>query len=140
MNKQKIANYTRKSKYPKSSKNKPSKHRNKRVKFNGINFDSLAERDYYIHLLYLQKLGEVTDIDLQPRYLIFESYVFNGKKVQTIYYKADFKVTYLDGSEQVVDVKGDEKMVTSVFKIKKKLFEHKYKQEIKIVYKRDIGG
>jgi hypothetical protein len=47
-----------------------------------------------------------------------------------MHYVADFLVTYKDGTEKVVDVKGFE---TPVFKIKRILFELKYGKTITIV-------
>ncbi|CAK0771112.1 conserved hypothetical protein [Gammaproteobacteria bacterium] len=40
-----------------------------------------------------------------------------------ITYRADFRVTYADGHQEIEDVKG---METEIFKLKKKLFDYKY--------------
>lgn len=100
-----------------------SKYNNKKVVYDGITFDSKAERDYYLYLLDLKQRGIVTDIQLQPSFLLQEKFRKNGKLYREIAYKADFEVTYADGHVEIVDVKG---MVTKDFAIKQKLFEYKY--------------
>lgn len=110
---------------------KKSKYGNKKTKVDGILFDSKKEADYYCDLMYLKKAGEVTKIELQPKYLLQEGFTKNGKKHQEINYIADFKVTYSDGKVEIIDVKGKR---TEVFNIKLKLFEYRYKDlELKIV-------
>lgn len=65
----------------------------------------------------------MTDIQLQPSFLLQEKFRKNGKLYREITYKADFKVTYADGHVEIIDVKG---MVTKDFAIKRKVFEYKY--------------
>ena len=45
------------------------------------------------------------------------------RTVRPITYRADFRVTYVDGHQEIEDVKG---METEIFKIKRKMFEYKY--------------
>lgn len=100
-----------------------SKYNNKKVVYASITFDSKAERDYYLYLLDLKQRGIVTDIQLQPSFLLQEKFRKNGKLYRENTYKADFKVTYADGHVEIIDVKG---MVTKDFAIKRKVFEYKY--------------
>jgi hypothetical protein len=46
---------------------------------------------------------------------------------------ADFVVRFPDGRQEVVDVKGSRGTMTEVFKMKKKMFEYRYKIPLKIV-------
>jgi len=101
-----------------------NKYNNKKCEYNGINFDSQMELKFYLHLLELQKDGIVREIHLQPVYELLGAYEIEEKKVRAIKYKADFKVIYTDGHEEVIDIKG---FTTTDFLIKKKLFEYKYK-------------
>jgi hypothetical protein len=81
------------------------------------------EADYYVHLLSLAKEGIVKEIVRQPVYLLIPKFSKNGRTIRKTEYKADFLVTYADGSQLVVDVKGAQ---TDVFRLKHKLFDLNY--------------
>lgn len=100
-----------------------NKYFNQKVKVDGIEFQSTKEANYYLFLKQLQKEGEVKSIELQPKYELLPAFEKNGKKYRAITYTADFKVTYSDGREEVIDTKGYQ---TQAFRLKHKLFEHKY--------------
>lgn len=75
--------------------------------------------------------GDITDLKLQPKFELQPKYINNkGKTIRAITYIADFIYTELRagdggiGKVVVEDVKGVE---TKEFKLKKKLFENKYK-------------
>lgn len=101
-----------------------SKYNNKKTIVDNIKFDSKAEANRYIELKMLEKARKISDLELQPKFILQEQYINNkGEKIRAITYKADF--CYLEGNKIVVeDVKGVE---TKEFKIKKKLFENKYR-------------
>ena len=118
-----------------------------------ITFDSKMESEYYLYLKALKKKGIVTNIELQPEYILQEKYVrFEGKviygsdkefesikkknkltTVRAIKYIADFKATYKDGHVEIVDTKGKS---TVEFEIKKKLFMAKFPEiDFKVLIK-----
>ena len=101
-----------------------NKYNNKKTIVDGIKFDSEMESHYYIYLKHLKEIGEVVDFILQPTYLLQEGFNLNGKRIRAITYKADFKVIYKDGHEEVIDVKGK---LTEEFKIKRKMLLYKYR-------------
>ena len=101
-----------------------NKYKNKKIIVDGIKFDSEMESHYYIYLKQLKEIGEVIDFILQPTYLLQEGFNLNGKRIRPITYKADFKVIYKDGHEEVIDVKGK---LTEEFKIKRKMLLYKYR-------------
>ena len=101
-----------------------NKYKNKKTIVDGIKFDSEMESHYYIYLKQLKEIGEVIDFILQPTYLLQEGFNLNGKRIRPITYKADFKVIYKDGHEEVIDVKGK---ITEEFKIKRKMLLYKYR-------------
>ncbi|EMC7504190.1 DUF1064 domain-containing protein [Listeria innocua] len=107
-----------------------SKYNAKKVVIDNIKFDSKAEAAYYEQLKLLKMSGEVVSFDLQPEFILQDSFVKNGKKYHAIKYRADFLVRYKDGHEELIDVKG---MLTKEFRIKQKLFELRYMQSIKCV-------
>jgi hypothetical protein len=96
----------------------------------GITFDSQAESLYYNQLKYLKHAKQIKDFKLQPRYLLQDSFQKNGKTYRKIEYIADFEVTNLDGSTQIIDIKG---AITKEFAIKQKLFELKYMDSITLL-------
>lgn len=101
-----------------------NKYKNKKTIVDGIKFDSEMESHYYIYLKQLKEIGEVVDFVLQPTYLLQEGFNLNGKRIRPITYKADFKVIYKDGREEVIDVKGK---LTEEFKIKRKMLLYRYR-------------
>lgn len=107
-----------------------SKYNAKKVVIDNIKFDSKAEAAYYQQLKLLKMTGEVVSFDLQPEFILQDSFRKNGKLYRAIKYKADFFVRYSDGHEELIDVKG---MLTKEFRIKQKLFELRYMQSIKCV-------
>lgn len=102
-----------------------SKYRNEKIMFDGFKFDSNRECQRYIELKMMLKAGFIENLELQKRFVLQEGYTFHGRKIQPITYIADF--VYFDKEKQetvVEDVKG---VKTEVYKIKKKLFEYRYK-------------
>ena len=115
-----------------------TKYGSKKVEIDGHVFDSQIEAKYYKQLKWLQDNNQILFFRLQPRYLLQEAFRKNGKTFRKIEYIADFEVHHLDGSIEVVDVKG---IQTEAFKIKKKLFEHKYPHKLSLVtYSKKWGG
>lgn len=98
------------------------KYGNKQILVNGINFQSKKEANRYMELLLLERAKVISELKLQPKFLLQEAFKKNGKTYRRIEYIADFQ--YIENGKIVVeDTKGFE---TEVFKIKHKLFEYKY--------------
>jgi hypothetical protein len=107
-------------------KKKPKYH-NKRIRVDGILFDSQKEADYYSELKLQLRAGVIRGFCRQPEFILLEG--FAGRQPEI--YKADFIVFNLDGTAEIIDVKGIE---TEVFRIKQKQFAAKYPWlELKIV-------
>lgn len=128
----------------------------KKTEYEGILFDSLTELAYY---KYLKKDPAVKHIELQPGFQLVDRYQVEcirctgtGKRLSErtgnpvncplcrgagqrekpgIKYTADFRVTYIDGYEEVVDIKGYE--ASRDFPLRKKLFEIKTGKELVVV-------
>jgi len=106
---------------------KEQKYGNERVKLDGYSFDSLKERDRYLVLLMRKKMGEISELQVHPRFRL----EVKGEKVCT--YVADF--SYVCRSEWEV-VKGNALVVEDVksrptaklqsYRIKKKLMQAIY--------------
>ena len=105
---------------------KKSKYNNKRVKIDGILFDSQQEADYYSKLKLLLKAETIKGFCRQPEFILQEGI----GEVKPITYRADFIVFRNDGTSEIIDIKGYE---TDGFKLKQKLFIGKFPRlELKI--------
>ena len=100
-----------------------NKYRNKKTPVGDILFDSAKEANRYIELTHLQNAGIISNLELQPKFLLQDKFIDNeGNKHRAIYYIADFR--YLENDKIIVeDVKGKK---TDIYKLKKKLFLKKY--------------
>lgn len=104
------------------------KYHNKKVEYDGYTFDSIREKNYYIKLKLLEKAGKIKELELQKEYELQPSYKLGNKTNRKITYRADFTYkTTEDDKLHVIDVKG---FRTDVYRLKKKLFEYKYKIEL----------
>lgn len=107
-----------------------SKYGNKKTELDGLTFDSKAEALYYSELKIRHRTGDILFFRVQPRYRLLDSFEKDGKKHRPIDYIADFEIHRVDGSIEVVDVKG---AITQVFRIKQKMFEKKYPHKLTLV-------
>lgn len=107
-----------------------NKYRNKKVIVDKKEFDSKREGNRYKELKLLERAGEIKNLELQPRFLLQDSFKKNGRTFRKIEYVADFK--YIENGKAIVeDVKG---MQTDVFKLKHKIFEKVYPDlELRII-------
>ena len=107
-----------------------NKYRNKKIQIDRYVFDSIKEGQRYRELTLLEKAGKISNLELQPKFLLQESFRKNGKTYRKIEYVADFQ--YIENGKTIVeDVKG---IQTDVFKLKHKLFEKKYPDlELRII-------
>jgi hypothetical protein len=99
---------------------KRRKYNNRKTEVDGTIFDSKMEADYYRYLL---EQPDIETIELQPTFLLQEAFKKLGRTTRKIEYKPDFLLTYKNGDQVAIDVKG---ALTDVFKLKAKLFDHCY--------------
>ena len=101
-----------------------SKYNAKQCEYDGYKFGSEVEMRYYKDLKELQEAGEICGLEVHPKYLLQDKFIFMGEKYAKIKYEADF--AYYDPEGQaiiVIDVKG---MPTESAKIKRKMFINKW--------------
>lgn len=112
-----------------------SKYNNKKTQVDMYVFDSILEAKRYKQLAILEKANKISNLKLQPKFLLQENFKKNGKAFRKIEYIADF--CYEENGQIIVeDVKGKE---TEVFKLKRKMFEYKYPDlSLKIITKEEI--
>ena len=99
-----------------------SKYNSTKTVVDGITFDSKLEARRYSELKMLEKAGEITELQLQPEYVLIPRFFKNGKTYRQTVYRADFAYK-AQGKTIVEDAKGVE---VPVFKLKRKLFEYLY--------------
>jgi hypothetical protein len=114
------------------SRNDPamaSKYRNKRVRYQGILFDSMREADRYAKLSMLLSAGKIKNLERQVSYVLAPSTTIKGKTKRALVYRADFRYIE-DGNTIVEDVKG---AITDVYIIKRHLMKTVHNIDIREV-------
>lgn len=108
-----------------------SKYNSRKMIVDGITFDSKKEARRYEELKKMEQEGLIKGLQLQVPFELVPSFTIEidgkKKKRRNIRYIADF-VYYENDNKVVEDVKGRK---TDIYKLKKKLFEYKYKVTIK---------
>lgn len=117
-----------------------SKYGNQKITIDNITFDSTGEGLRYKELKLLAKTGQITDLQLQKKFIIVPEIrepdtvgprggVKKGKLIQSAaYYIADFVYYDKNGELVVEDFKG---FKTDLYKLKKKLMKYIYDIDIK---------
>lgn len=100
-------------------------------------FDSTKELDRYRHLVFLQRVGEISDLQLQVKYELIPKQRFSdGHAERALSYVADFVYKDASGNTVVEDVKGYRDPASAayrVFVIKRKLMLWVHGIEVKEV-------
>lgn len=82
-----------------------NKYKNKICELDGIKFASKKEMTRYKELKLLEKNGDITELELQPRFTLQPRYRKDGKTIRKIEYVADFSYRDKKGKHIVEDVK-----------------------------------
>ena len=102
-----------------------NKYRNIPTTFDGHCFASKAEVRRYVDLKLLEKIEEIHDLELQPKFEIIPAINWNGKRLRARYYIADF--LYKQGDiTYVEDVKSKFTAKNPVYTLKRQLFLIRY--------------
>ncbi len=103
---------------------KRAKFGNKKTLCGGIMFDSGHEADRYLTLKAMEELGEIRDLELQPKFGIFGCELSSGRGIEVASFKADFR--YFDVAEnrtRIEDAKSDGTKGETAYRLRKKLVE-----------------
>ncbi len=106
-----------------------TKYNSRPIEYDGIRFDSIAEYRRYGELKLLEQAGEITCLEVHPRFLLQQAFTYNHTRERAITYEADFAYYEKDGRRVIEDCKG---VRTEAYKIKRKLFLARY-PEVKFV-------
>lgn len=108
-----------------------SKYGAKKVRLDGYTFDSKAEARRYGDLRLLEKDGQISGLEVHPKFILQPSFSYMGKRIRQITYTADFKYIELPqrkgwGVRKIVveDVKGGRATITQAFSIKWKIAKY----------------
>lgn len=104
---------------------KKNKYGNVRTEYNGRSFMSKKEADFARRLEHLRHAKNISDRVTKVEYQVPYKILIKNKLI--FHYFADFRVTYADNHQEVIDVKG---VRTDVYKIKKKAVEAEYDIQI----------
>lgn len=96
---------------------------------NGIKFDSKKKAFRYTQLLLKQRAGEISDLELQPVFVLQDKFTYNNVVYRAINYVADFMYK-ASGFIYVEDVKG---FRTPEYLLKRKIFLKQYGQFYKFL-------
>jgi len=101
-----------------------SKFRNIKTEIDGVVFASKAEATRYVYLKNLLRVGEIAELELQPRHNL----VVNGIKVCA--YIADFRYRRVSTGEIITEDVKSKPTRTPEYRIKKKLLKALYDVDI----------
>ncbi len=107
-----------------------SKYKSEKIVVDGITFDSKDEAKYYEYLKMKRAKGLIENFELQPKYVLIPGFKKNGKTYRAVTYTPDFLIYHLDGTQELIDVKG---FSTQQGELRKKLFEYRY-PELKLTW------
>ena len=107
-----------------------AKYNNKKCNQDGYTFDSQDEMRYYEYLKTLKAKDKILNFELQPKYTLLKAFEYMGKKRQAMTYTPDYLIYHLDGTEELIDVKG---FGTQAGELRRKLFEYFY-TDIKLTW------
>ncbi len=94
----------------------------KRKTIDGREFRSALEADAYQLLKVWQRAGHISDLELQPRFLLQASFQRHLVTIRGMHYTADFRFVR-DGRTVIVEAKG---FRTQAFNLRRKLFLRKF--------------
>lgn len=103
-----------------------NKYGAKQTEVDGHKFPSKREAEYYLLYRDMLNRGEIVKLELQPKFTLIPSFRNNaGKMIRPCHYTADFKLTYPDGRQKVIEVKG---FRTRDYQLRRKMFEWQYRK------------
>lgn len=109
-----------------------AKYGNTKVEVDGVKYDSKKEAKRGAELEQLERLGIISNLERQKKFVLQPSFKFMGHTIREIAYVADF--VYMENENQVVeDVKSPITRKNPVYKLKKKMMMYVHGIEVKEV-------
>jgi hypothetical protein len=113
------------------------KYHSRKVRLDGLDFDSQAEAERWAELRLLERAGEIESLQPHPRWVLQPAFTRpDGRRERAITYEADF--SYLENGQLVVeDVKpawqGRKDGAWRVFRLKAKLLLYVHGIDVQVV-------
>lgn len=104
------------------------------IVIDNIRFDSIVESKLYLQLKQLKKEGSIRDFSLNPSFMIIDPFEYMGWPEKGNKYTADYLITWNDGQQEVIEIKG---FVARDFPLRLKLFKSK-NPNLKITILREV--
>lgn len=109
-----------------------NKYGNVKVEVDGVKYDSKKEAKRSAELETQQKLGIISNLERQVKFVLQPSFKFMGHTIREIAYVADF--VYMENGNKVVeDVKSPITRKNPIYKLKKKMMMYVHGIEVKEV-------
>lgn len=107
-------------------------YKSKKVEYDGVKFDSISERDYYIRL---KNDTRVDDLQVHPKFILLDNFRnSDGKMIRSITFKPDYMYK-IDGQLYIEDIKPIKKtLIDADFTLRWKLLQHMYKDQ-KVIFR-----
>ena len=109
-----------------------NKYGAKRLRVDGITFDSKLEADRYQQLKLLERAGEIKGLEYHKKFVIIPI----SKYGNDVYYEADF--FYFENGKPMVEDTKSKATITSTYKLKKRLLVETHGITIKEIYRDEI--
>jgi hypothetical protein len=106
------------------------KYRAVRTEVDGIRFASKREARRFQELLLLERAGEITNLQLHPRYPIEITRLSNGEVTTIGHYTADFAYWDVWAKRQVIEDVKSGPTKTTAYRLRKRLVEAQYDFQI----------
>jgi len=105
-----------------------NKYNARKTMVDGHLFDSKKESERYLELKYMQEAGLISDLSLQPKFILQEAFTCSddGKRIRAITYSADFSYV-MDGCRYIEDVKGEATRKAEAFRLKWRLLQYMFR-------------
>lgn len=109
-----------------------NKYGAKRLRVDGITFDSKLEADRYQQLKLLERAGKITGLEYHKKFIVIPK----SRYGENVYYEADF--FYFENGKPIVEDTKSKATITSTYKLKKRLLAETHGITIKEIYREEI--
>lgn len=103
-----------------------TKYKSKKITVDGYTFDSIDESKYYQVLLIRKAKEEILNFEMQPKFVLIPGFKKQGKTFKAMTYTPDYLIYHIDGSEELIDIKG---FSTQQGELRYKLFNYFYQDK-----------